>query len=55
MKANAQKQADLGAALDAEMLALKTRATGAGWERAEGQFDPQPMPQLMLDSVVLTS
>ena len=57
MKTNAQKQADLAASaalLDAEMLALKTRATGAGWERAEGQFDMQPLPQLMVDSVVLT-
>ena len=57
MKTAAQKQADLaanGALLDAEIIAMKTRAAGAGGDWAAGQFDPQPMPQLMLDSVVLT-
>lgn len=57
MKTAAQKQADLAASaaqLDAEIIAMKTRASGAGGDWAAGQFDPQPLPQLMMDSVVLT-
>ena len=45
MKTAAQKQADLaanGALLDAEVLALKTRAAGAGRDWAAGQFDAWP-------------
>lgn len=52
MKTAAQKQDDLaanGALLDAEIIAMKTRAAGAGGDWAAGQFDPWPELEALPD------